>query len=242
MSAEMLVTSFPLDMDALGRECVDSASRLWRVPMVYLDAWADDRCDRPPRLTEALPRWRTVRTRLATSNPVDDKPTNYIWNARKFAVKPFVWLDAALALGQGVLVWIDADCVVTARVPTTLASSTLADADVAYLGRGDMHPETGVVVFRLPEARPLLQYCVDLYATDAYRQLSTGWTDCHVLRAAIAVTGIRAADLTSDRHAGPWRSAIDAMALSPFGPYVTHRKGCRAKREAARAWACEDCQ
>jgi hypothetical protein len=158
-----------------------------------------------------------------------------VWDAQRFAVKAFVWLAAAERLERGILTWLDADTVVEAPVPADLPASLLEGADVAYLGRGrTMHPETGAVFFRIPEALPLLRWCVDCYRFDWFRQLEFGWTDCHVLRAGLAATSTRARDLTS--HLAPaWNSSVDAFALSPLGPYVTHYKGTRRKREAAIA-------
>ena len=234
MSREQLVTSFPLAMETLGRQCVESAGRHWAAPVVYVDdteGWHPDGA----RLTSAIPRWPTVRPQLEMENPAAAKPQNYVWRAQTFAVKPFVWLAAALTLQEGLLVWLDADCIVTRPVPETLVGEVLGRADVAYLGRGPMHPETGLVVFRVPQAIPLLRNGVDCYATGHYRHLSSGWTDCHVLREALLRTGAKAIDLTSARHGLDWNSSVNAMALSPFGPYVIHLKGGRAKRAEVTA-------
>lgn len=215
---EVIATSFSADGAVLGERCVDSVRAHWPAELVvYRD---DDVTD-----------WRVVRDSLPSTRPDAEKPTNYIWDARKFAVKPFVWLDAAVVLENGVLTWLDADTFVKAPVPMGFSTLLLGDADVAYLGRGTMHPEAGFVVFRIPEALPLLRWCVDCYRTGSFRSLDDGWTDCHVLRAGLVATGIRAVDLTSHLcHA--WRSNVDAFALSPLGPYVEHFKGPRRKREA----------
>lgn len=240
-----LVTSFSLAGAALyGRRCVESVTKHWPHPMtVYADVPMSI-AGVTVRTTGDIPGWRETRDRLPVSRPdapktgFDEwtrKPDSYLWNAQKFAVKPFVWHHAAETLGSGLLVWLDGDTVTTADVPDGLIESLMIGVDVAYLGRGSMHPETGFIVFRVPEALPLLRWCRDHYTLGAFAGLSNGWTDCHVLRAALALGAdrVKARDLTSHRFVGPWRSKIDAFALSPIGPYLEHRKGTQPKRGAA---------
>jgi len=236
---DTLVTSFSATGAALyGHRMVASVARYWPTTtrlVVYLD--------RPmplltgeARLTTDLPewracceRWRSDRSVRGESTPETPrpKPYHYRYDARRFAVKPFVQRDAARQMGSGVLTWLDGDTVTTRPIPASWAASLLGDAEVAYLGRGSMHPETGYVGFRIPEALPLLEWCCDLYASERFRALP-GWTDCHVLRAGLAAVPVRAVDLTSHRYAG--RSHI--WPVSPLAPYVTHYKG-KSKRDAA---------
>ena len=217
-----IVTSAASESDPLLRRCVVSIWEHWTDGVaVYSDKDAD-----------AIPQWADTKARLPVTNPNASKPTNYIWNVRKYAVKVFVWLDAAERLGHGILTWLDADTVTTADVPDGFSESLLGDADVAYLGRGDMHPETGCVVFRIPEALPLLRACRQTYVSGAFVQLTDGWSDCHVFRSALRSVPVKARDLTSHLHDGPWNSRVDAFALSPLGHYVTHLKGSARKREA----------
>jgi hypothetical protein len=241
MSRTEIVTSFSASGAArYGRRCVDSLASYWPHPVTV---YADERIDLDGvtvRLTSSIPDWCATRDRLPSTRedaPVTGsdtwtrKVTSFLWNAQRFAVKPFVWYEAALRLEQGLLVWLDGDTVTTRPVPSTLAATVLGDADVAYLGRGAMHPETGVVVFRIPEAMPLLRWCRESYQFGACLSMADGWTDCHVLRAGLAAVSVNARDLTS--HAcDEWRSGVDAFAVSAFGPYVQHLKGGR-KWEAA---------
>jgi hypothetical protein len=113
-----------------------------------------------------------------------------------------------------------------------LLADVLGDADVAYLGRGSMHPETGVVVFRVPDALPLLAWCCEVYRSGAFTSLE-GWTDCHVLRSGLLGCRERVRDLTSHTYDGRWNSSVDAVALSPFRPYLEHLKGTQRKKVAA---------
>jgi hypothetical protein len=229
---EQLVTSWGTNGEVFGRAMVTSAVQYWPSPLVaYVDAVSD--VPVLTRRTGDIPGWLETQARLPirSDNPRRYKATGYLWNAAKFAVKVFVWRDAAERLERGILTWLDADTVMLRAVPRDLPATMLGDADVAYLGRKDMHPETGCVVFRIPEALPLLRWCCDRYRSGRYRKIATGWTDCHVLRAGLAALKVPARDLTSDKSA-EWRSTVDAMALSPLGPYVTHLKGKARKREA----------
>ena len=215
---EQVVTSFSrAGADAYGRRCVqswDAAAPL----VIYLDEPMHLPVE--TRLTSEIPLWLQTRSQLPNQNEAASRPEYYRWQARRFAVKPFVWLDAAEKLGSGVLTWLDGDTVTRRRIPDGFFVGLLEGADVAYLGRGPMHPETGYVGFRIPAALPLLRWCRDAYLTGAFRGLD-GWTDCHVLRAALRAVPVRATDLTSDRYVG--NSHI--WPVSPLAPYLTHFKG-----------------
>ena len=214
-----VVTSFsPAGAALYGRRCVSA----WRAsaPLVaYVDAPMDLPVE--TRLTSEIPGWLETRNRLPNRNQVSRRPDYYRWQARRFAVKPFVWLDAAERLEQGLLTWLDGDTATTSRIPDGLWAELLGDADVAYLGRGPMHPETGYVGFRIPEALPLLRWCRSVYETGEVQTWEDGWTDCHVLRAGLRAVPVRARDLTSHRYVG--KSHI--WPVSPLAPYLTHAKG-----------------
>lgn len=237
-----LVTSFsPAGADSYGHRCVASIRRHWPHPLtVYVDAPMELGAEM--RLTGNIPEWLTTKDALpserrdAPSTGTDKwtrKPTSYLWDAKRFAVKPFVWHDAAAQIESGILVWLDGDTVTHAPVPQTFIADLMRDVDVAYLGRGEMHPENGFVAFRLPQALPLVAWCRDVYRLGVFSELTDGWTDCHVLRAGLRAWPLRARDLTSRAYSGPWRSDVDAFALSPLGPYVEHLKGSQRKRVAA---------
>jgi hypothetical protein len=240
-----VVTSFsPSGAEAYGRRCVASLRAYWPHSAVV---YADAPIDLPGvtvRLTDDIQGWRETKAQLPSTRPDaattghdkwTRKPTSYLWDAKRFGVKPFVWLDAAEKLERGILVWVDGDTVTTNPIPATLPADVLADADVAYLGRGSMHPESGVVVFRVPEALPLLRWCRNAYDFCWFAPFEDGWTDCHVLRAGLSTWPrkfVKARDLTSHLN-GTWRSSVDAVALSPFGPYLEHLKGTQRKKVAA---------
>ncbi len=234
MSRELLVTSFSAKgAELYGYRCVGTFREFWPQPMiVYVDQGVKlEEVEHKP--THKIPGWVTTRRRLPfMGHPYGWKPNSFIWNAAKFAVKPFVWLDAAKELEEGILTWVDADTVATGYAPTGLTVDLLGGAWVGYLGRGSMHPETGYVSFRLPEALPLIRRCCQMYHTRAFRNLTDGWTDCHVFRAALQAADMQkirnnSKDFTSHLHPGVWRSSVDAVALSPLAPYMEHLKGDR---------------
>lgn len=233
-----VVTSFsPAGAALYGRRMVQTYQRHWPavVPLVvYLDAPVAPPLGVETRETAALTDWVACRRRwapfphlhgISTKDRPLNKPYKYQRDVARFAVKPFVWRDAARQLGEGVLMWLDGDTVTQRPVPASWPAELLGDADVAYLGRGGMHPETGYVGFRLPQALPLLEWCCQAYTTDAVLELPHGWTDCHVLRAALAAVPVPARDLTTARYEG--RSHI--WPVSPLAAYTTHLKG-KAKR------------
>lgn len=238
MSSSAVITSMSLDgFRAYGQRAIETFTANSSRPMVV---YADHPVACAParlRLTSDISPWVAMRAhwKAAPPQPPHDaaKPKNYIWDVQRFAVKPFVWYDAASRMGDGLLVWIDADTVTTQPLRPYLFEDCLRDSAVAYLGRGTMHPETGFVAFRLPDAMPLLFWMREMVLTGGYRALKDGWTDCHLLKAGLAALPIKARDLTGHLHHG-WTSRIDAMALSPLGPYLTHLKGGK-KRQAVAA-------
>jgi hypothetical protein len=231
MRVEVVSGCSPDGFALYGQACVDSFLAHWPAPLtVYFD--------QPMAVhgitneyTHEIAGWRKTMGGLSFRNRHAEKPASYLWNARRYAVKVFIWRAAAKRLGQGILVWLDADTVTTSDVPKTLIPEMLGEADVAYLGRGSMHPENGCVIFRIPEALPLLAWCQKAYEGHRYRKWVDGWTDCHVLRRGLQAVPVHARDLTSRRHRGTWRSHVDAFALSPLGAHVSHLKGGRQKVE-----------
>lgn len=230
--SNQVITSFSrAGAEQCGERGVLSHVACWPCPVVV---YLDEPMELPAecRATGEIPGWRETAAVLPRTNPLAGKPTNYIWDARRFAVKPFVWLNAAERMDAGILTWLDGDTETVKTVPASLPRMLLGEADVAYLGRGDMHPETGVVVFRIPEALPLLSWCRAMYQEGRFLKVASGWTDCHVLRDGLRSVPIRARDLTS--HLAPaWTSKIDACELSPIGSFVVHYKGQQRKREVA---------
>jgi hypothetical protein len=237
---EQVITSFsPAGFRVYGRRMVTTFLRSWP-PEIPLVVYADAPTEIPGvevRLTTALDEWVACRLRWAgdlqvhgksrNANP-DGKPYHYRYDAARFAVKVFAWRDAARRMGAGILTWLDGDTVTTKRIRVGWTEQLLGGADLAYLGRGPMHPENGYVGFRIPEALPVLEWCAEAYSSERFRAIPHGWTDCHILRAALAAVPINAKDLTSHQYAG----TSHIWPRSPLAAYVTHHKGQREKRQA----------
>lgn len=232
---DLVVTSFSRrGEEQYGKRMVKTFRRHWQCPLIVYVEGQTELKGVGIRQVKSIPGWKDTRATLPeqADNPAAFKPAGYLWNAKRFAVKPFVWLDAARQMGAGVLTWLDGDTYTVQDVPPGFTDALLGRADVVYLGRGAMHPETGFVGFRIPEALPLLDWCCQAYQRGTFRAIPSGWTDCHVLRAGLKALKVRAVDLTSQR-VSVWNSRDDAMRLSPLGPYVVHLKGGQRKREAA---------
>jgi len=89
---------------------------------------------------------------------------SYRFDAFKFVKMVAVMHAAGHNLGAGYMVWLDGDTVVRKPIPLDLAERSLPKGcDYAYLGREPKHTETGYVVFRLPEALPILDTWVNFY-------------------------------------------------------------------------------
>jgi hypothetical protein len=235
----LVVTSFSPDGERFyGRRMVKSFAKYWpkKFPLVvYADtptmfARAD------VRLTSDITGWPELRASWQRdpavhgcpheAYPERDKAYSFIWDAARFAVKPFVMCDAAERMGTGILTWLDGDTVTTYPVEADFTERLLGEADVAYLGRRRLYPETGYLGFRLPEALPILRWCREAYLTGSFRALTTGWTDCHVFEAALkAVPNVTARNLTS----GVKTEDSHIWAHSPLAPYMEHLKGRRRK-------------
>lgn len=241
MSDDIVVTSWSPDGYRLYGHRFLKRFRKWpsSVPLVvYADAPAVHR-RADVRFTYEISEWVELSDRWRHDTAVHgwstpeyqrEKDYSYLWDAARFAVKVFVWRDAARRLGRGTVTWLDGDTETRSRVPDGWARSFLDGADVAYLGRGKMHPETGYVGFRVPEALPLLDWCCEAYLSERFRQMDDGWTDCHVLRAGLKAVQVPAVNLTKGKYKG--KSHI--WPSSPLAACVDHAKGVSRKRKAAR--------
>jgi hypothetical protein len=240
MSRDIVVTSWSPDGYRLyGSRFLKRFAKYWpeSIPLVlYADAPAvHDGCE--VRYTKDIPDWSDLSARWqrdpavhgwSTDECPREKDHSYLWDAARFAVKVFVWRDAARQLGKGTLTWLDGDTETHARVHKQWPGQLLGDADVAYLGREPMHPETGYVGFRVPEALPLLNWCCEVYLSGDFRAMTDGWTDCHVFRAGLAAVKPKAVNLTPPRY----RDHSHVWPFSPLSRYVDHAKGVHRKRMA----------
>lgn len=241
MSADIVVTSWSPDGYRLyGHRFIKRFQKYWPqdVPLVL---YADAPCVHRHvdiRFTHEIPEWAELTERWKHDPAVHGwstreypraKEHSYLWDAARFAVKVFAWRDAARRLESGTVTWLDGDTHTRKRIPDGWAGELLHGRAVAYLGRASMHPETGYVGFRVPEALPLLDWCCDAYLSERFRRMTDGWTDCHILRAGLRAVPVRSINLTKGRYKGYshiWPS-------SPLDRFLDHAKGGQRKREAA---------
>lgn len=94
---------------------------------------------------------------------------SYRFDAHKFCKMVYTMAAAAHRIGTGYMIWLDGDTVVRQTIPADMAEQTLpGDCDYAYLGREPKHTETGYLVFRLPEALPVLDAWVEFYESGSF--------------------------------------------------------------------------
>jgi hypothetical protein len=241
VSRDVVVTSWSPDGYRLyGKHFLKSFHRHWDEAWDRLVLYADAPMVHPKltvRYTGDIPEWAELSARWksdpsvhgwATPDYPRSKHHSYVWDAARFAVKVFVWRDAAVKLGRGTLTWLDGDTRTKGEVTREWPRSLLGRADVAYLGRGPMHPETGYVGFRIPQALPLLDWCCDAYLSERFRTMTDGWTDCHILRAGLKAVPVRSVDLTRGRYSGD----SNIWPSSPLASRLDHAKGVQRKRES----------
>lgn len=96
---------------------------------------------------------------------------SYRFDAHKFCKMVFTMWAAAHHIGEGYMVWLDGDTVVRQTIPKDLAERSLPEGQhIAYLGREPKHSETGYLVFKLPEALPVLDSWVRFYSEDTFKR------------------------------------------------------------------------
>jgi hypothetical protein len=144
-------------------------------------------------------------------------------DAVKFCRKVFAIADAADRIrrsraGDEMLVWLDADVVTHARVPTKLFADILGNDDVAYLGRDGTHSECGFLAFRLPAALPLILQWQHFYESGTFLR-AREWHDSFLFdRAREQVPGLRYHNLTPGGRGHVWFQ-------SPLAQCFDHCKG-----------------
>lgn len=146
---------------------------------------------------------------------------SYRTDAMKFCRKVFAMADAArraMDEGETILAWIDADVRTFNFVPKDWIEQLLGDDDLVYLGRDAQHSECGFMIFRLPNAWPLIRKMEDAYASLAVFQMRE-WHDSWVFDELRKDVAIRQRSLTRGRgHVWP---------ASPLGVCLDHLKGDR---------------
>lgn len=144
-------------------------------------------------------------------------------DAVKFCRKVFAITDAADRLLRArsedqLLVWLDADVVTHARVPSRFFIDLLGDHDVAYLGREGTHSECGFLTFRIPAAVPLIERWQRFYADGTFLR-AREWHDSYLFDLARAeLHRLRYRNLTPGGRGHVWFQ-------SPLAAHFDHLKG-----------------
>jgi len=153
---------------------------------------------------------------------------NFRFDAVKFARIPFYVRHQAKRIGHGIVVWMDADCVVFKEVPEGFVPSLLPKkACVAYLGRvGGYHSECGFTAFKLPEAKRLTEDWAAMYESGLVCTLRE-WHNSFVFdhcRQILEKTGMNCHNMTPKGKRHCWVN-------SPLGAYIDHLKGDKRKEK-----------
>jgi len=122
-------------------------------------------------------------------------------------------------------VWLDADCVFTARLPDTEVQSWFGRSAVFYLkGPGRQVVESGVLGIRnSPTGRRFIQAAVDRYRSGDFRR-DPRWDDGYQFQ----MTLLRHPEISRTDLAVAASKNLDVVPYSPVRPYLRHDKGTHA--------------
>lgn len=170
----------------------------------------------------------------------DERLRNPKWDYTKDAVtfgkKGWAILDALETSKADYVFWMDADVVFRKPIPREFLIDLVKGRGVSYFARRKPHCETGFIAFE--RRSPIFPLFVSVLASywrgEAPRVFGlSGWTDCHVLDAALAETeklygapGWKPRNLSTQPE-------NDVIAASSLGEYIEHQKGSK-KRAAVR--------
>lgn len=121
-----------------------------------------------------------------------------------------------------VLIWMDADIVTHAQVTLEWLEGLFpTPATVAWLDRERTYPECGFLMFRMPDARPVINEVVAMYRAGALFQLPE-WHDSYVIQHVVNKSGVAVQSLSGPegrKHIG------HPFANSPVAACMDHLKG-----------------
>src|SRR5690606_17035676 len=151
---------------------------------------------------------------------------DYRHDAVRFSHKVAAIGAAAADADCDVLVWMDADIVTHAPVTTAWLDSLFPPpAVVAWLDRERVYPECGFLMFRMPEARPVIRTIVKAYRGGAIFALPE-WHDSYVIQHYVQKSRVPVHSLS-----GPARRYHGhPFVNSPLGAVMDHLKGASRKR------------
>lgn len=179
--------------------------------LAFLRTWATDK-----RVAgrEAIKQWNDKERRAGYS---------YRFDAYKFCRMVYTMWDAARDY-TGLMIWLDGDSVIRQRLPDDFFERYLPDdCAYAYLGREPKHTETGFLIFRLPDAMPILQLWRDFYDSEEFLNFKE-WHSAYLFdRAREQFPDIKGNNLTPGGRG-------HVIHKCEVGSYIDHLKGNRKNR------------
>lgn len=164
----------------------------------------------------------------------DHKPQDYRGDVVRFSHKVFALEKCADALKDthDILIWLDADVITKRTIDYEWLKEVLPGPDevCSYLGRDGWYSECGWVAYNLKNAGylesgyRLLKEMKQMYVTDSFKTLPTGWTDCHIFDVCRPLN-VPAKNLSPDYVKDV--SDIDVWKTSKLAERMVHRKGNR---------------
>ena len=164
-------------------------------------------------------------------SPYKDKKS-YLWDAVRFAHKTFCVDHAGRNCGDtDILIWCDADTITFKPITQNFLETLLPeDAYCSYLGRTQMYPECGWVMYNVKSEwhNKFLQTWTDFYTTDSiFKELE--FHDSYIweqTRKRLAEQGMNHHNITPNH---PHRPGVHVFINGPLGEYIDHLKGPRKK-------------
>ena len=238
MSMTTIVTGYhPAGYEQYGRACLKSLQAYWSEDIIV---YAEDFIPETIRQIQVYPPPQTVidfQKRHGPDPMMQGKvpaPGTRLWKKKdktrgynfrfdvvKFSKMAMYAQDAAHRIAEGIMVWLDGDVLTHSPVPDEFVLDMLGDYDCAYLGREPYHSETGFLVFRLPEARALIDQWANFYNDRTFIK-EREWHSAYLFDQArlVKVRNIRYKNLTPGGSKHVWFQ-------SRLKDYTDHLKGRR---------------
>lgn len=149
------------------------------------------------------------------------KPYCYRFDAVKFCRQMFIPEQSMAGLADGdTFIWIDADVLSFAPVPSRFLELLVKDHDIAFLGRAGTHSEIGFWAVRIgPQTRRFVTALAAIYRSDAVFELPE-WHSAFVFDHCRSRHAMTERDLTPGGRGHVWTT-------SPLAAWTDHVKGAR---------------
>lgn len=191
--------------------------------------------------TRKLPVWQgEFKTRHAgnrIANGQTPSRYDYRFDAVKFSHKIGAVVDAGLAQGDGVMIWLDADTFTHAPVSHKWLQDLFPEPSyIAWLDRLNHYPECGFVMYRCGHAahRKAMEGLRGYYTMD--RVLSLPQThDCWVLQHLVDGM-VKAGHIEKPVSLSGDPTWSHPFVNGPLGACMDHMKGDRKKRGRSSKW------